>query len=105
MSAARTGPAAHSIRKPTASTSIRTRPPLHCETFPPSSLPVALKPRGEFFAPPPNPEKKMARPDEAAPVEDAEQDLEGPAVRAEDSVLAEDSGAHSSASTYKACRW
>src|SRR3954466_2283183 len=81
MSAAPTGPAAHSIPKQTASTSIRTQASIRCETFQPSSPRLVLKPLGAFFDRPPNPARmRMARPGEGVCAGDAggPVDLEGP---------------------------
>src|SRR4051794_19339476 len=120
MSGAPTGPGAHSIRRPTACTFIRTRPLLHCAMFPPNSPRVELKPRGAFCAPPPNLEKtKKQGAGEGAPGGDAAPDLEGPedwaesaggAGRREDAdpevrAAGDRAGAHSSVSACKGCRW
>src|SRR5262249_34497339 len=114
MWAERTGPAARSVQKLTASTSTRTRVSTRCETFQPASRRRDRRARGAFFPPPPNPAKmRKEAPAEGAPVGAAELDrvdleLSAGAVGDQaDAVLEAEASdrAHSSASAYKACRW
>src|ERR1700686_5793155 len=58
MWAARTGPAARSIRKPTISTFIRTQPCLPCGTSRPTSRCQGQIAREAYCARPPNPAKR-----------------------------------------------